>query len=279
MGRRTVGRVITEAGVKVSICLSSDGTSNRNIKYEARHITYKSPTYTTDPNAPQEVFSTRLVEVDHALDHTAQTQYEGWDVANDKIIDTYINSPLARRDALEGVSYEADDLWRKTVAYSADHASDVRLAAHKVKDRKQLVVESDLGRQEIENALWDVLQEMSVAPYPAAVRNNSPPPEFGTDWNVMEANNEGNLSLSADQQAVASLSQAILERFDDLPMSDDEFDEHSDEEPELPNEPEVSAIPEPGAEAEEAHSRKRARMKDPVTTSRFWYPWPDCIEQ
>ncbi|KAF7334122.1 hypothetical protein MVEN_02318000 [Mycena venus] len=184
MSRRTVGRIITEAGVKVrlqlghelarakAICLSSDGTSNRNIKYEARHITYKAPTYDTNPDAPQEAAATRLVEVDHALDHTAQTQYEGWDVANQRIVDTYNNSPLARRDALDGLSYEADDLYRKTVSYAADHASDVRLAAHKVKERKQLVVESDLGRQEItsmsdsevEQALWDVLQEMHDDP-------------------------------------------------------------------------------------------------------------------
>ncbi|KAJ6451745.1 hypothetical protein C8R45DRAFT_763413, partial [Mycena sanguinolenta] len=109
MSRRTVGRVITEAGIKVCIqlghelarakalCLSSDGTSNKNIKYEARHITYKAPTYTTNPDAPQELPSTRLVEVDHALDHTAKTQFAGWDVVNSKIVEAYNNSPLARR--------------------------------------------------------------------------------------------------------------------------------------------------------------------------------------
>jgi hypothetical protein len=71
MHRRTVGRAITEAGIKVrlqlghemvrakggavirtllyffffdivgfqAVCLSSDGTSHRNVKYEARHLT------------------------------------------------------------------------------------------------------------------------------------------------------------------------------------------------------------------------------------------------
>ncbi|KAF8164043.1 hypothetical protein K438DRAFT_1545983, partial [Mycena galopus ATCC 62051] len=152
MNRRTVGRVITEAGIKVrlqlghelarakALCLSSDGTSDRNIKYEARHITYTAPTYSNDPSAPQEAVATRLVEVDHALDHTAQSQFDGWDITNTKLVDVYINSPLRRRDKLEGYAYEADDLWRKTVAYNSDHAADVVLVAQKTKERKQDVV-------------------------------------------------------------------------------------------------------------------------------------------
>ncbi|KAJ7460120.1 hypothetical protein B0H11DRAFT_1736746 [Mycena galericulata] len=179
MSRRTVGRIITEAGIKVrlqlghelarakAICLSSDGTSDHNIKYEGRHMTYSAPTYSTDQNAPQEAFKTRVIEVDHTLDHTAQSQYDGWDITNQKIIDAYINSPLGRRDALEGYSYEKDDLWRKTVAYNSDHASDVRSAARKCAERKQSVIEGDLGQKEIalmteselEDALWDVVQE------------------------------------------------------------------------------------------------------------------------
>ncbi|KAJ7652776.1 hypothetical protein DFH06DRAFT_1093802 [Mycena polygramma] len=180
MSRRTVGRVITEAGIKVrmqlgyelartkAICLSSDGTSHRNIKYEARHLTYAAPTYNSDPNAPQTAFRTRVVEVNHALDHTAQSQYEGWDIVNQKIVDAYTNSPLGSRDLLQGNSWELDDLWRKMVAYNSDHASDVRCAAGKCITRKRSVAESDLGREEIEamteealeEVLWEVVQEM-----------------------------------------------------------------------------------------------------------------------
>jgi hypothetical protein len=155
-----------------ALCLSSDGTSNHNIKYEARHITYTAPTYSTDPNAAQEAVATRLVEVDHALDHTAQSQFDGWDITNAKIIDVYLNSPLARRDALEGFSYAADDLFRKTVAYNSDHAADVVSVAHKTKDRKLALIEGDLGRAklqkmseaEAEKALWDVAREICDDP-------------------------------------------------------------------------------------------------------------------
>lgn len=80
----------------------------------------------------------------------------------------------------------------------------------------------------------------AVAPYPLAARNNSPPPDIGLNWNLMEANNEGNLSLSADQQAVAQIAEGILGRFDELPMSDDEFEERSEGEEEAQNEPEVA---------------------------------------
>jgi hypothetical protein len=93
-----------------AICLSSDGTSHRNIKYEARHLTYAAPTYTVNLNEPQTAFRTRVVDIDHALDHTAQSQYEGWEIASRKIADTYQNSPLSRRDALNGLSYDADDM-------------------------------------------------------------------------------------------------------------------------------------------------------------------------
>ncbi|KAJ7123270.1 hypothetical protein C8R43DRAFT_1148103 [Mycena crocata] len=181
MSRRTVGRVITEAGVKVRIqlghelaplALSSDGTSVRNINYEARHITYEAPTYTSDPTEPQTAFKTRFVEVEHSLDHTAQSQFDGWGIANQKIIETYNNSPLGQRDKIEGVKYERDDLWRKTFSYHSDHAPDVGACARKVEEKKSDVIEADLGKEavgtmtakEIEDELWVVVQEICDDP-------------------------------------------------------------------------------------------------------------------
>ncbi|KAJ7869102.1 hypothetical protein B0H14DRAFT_3083946 [Mycena olivaceomarginata] len=96
----------------------------------------------------------------------------------------------------------------------------------------------------------------------------------------MEANGEGDLSLSADQQAVASIAEAILECFADLPMSDNEFEERSDDEEAPSNEPEVAGQDESDTEdpnPEETRSRKRARTRDATATSSFWYPWPDRI--
>ncbi|KAF8187836.1 hypothetical protein K438DRAFT_1907474 [Mycena galopus ATCC 62051] len=88
----------------------------------------------------------------------------------------------------------------------------------------------------------------------------------------MEANDEGHLSFSAEQQAVASIAEAILESYGDLPISDDEFEERSDNEEPIPDEPQVAENT-----SEESHSRKRTRTKDPAGSSRFWHPWPDRI--
>ncbi|KAJ7145018.1 hypothetical protein C8R46DRAFT_1232351 [Mycena filopes] len=138
------------------------------------------------------------------------------------------------------------------------------------------VTEADIADAGIRNLLSSLTGGV-IAPYPAAVRDNSPAPDFGIDWNLMEANNEGNLAPSADQQAVAAISQGILERFDELPRSDDEFEERSDEEPEVVNEPHIADTNETDPEGSDSQPRKRARTKDETTTSRFWYPWPDRI--
>ncbi|KAJ6520306.1 hypothetical protein C8R45DRAFT_887516, partial [Mycena sanguinolenta] len=184
MSRRTVGRVVTEAGIKVrlqlgyelarakNICLSSDGTSVRNLQVESRHITYTAPTYTSDPNAPQTAVRTRAIGATNALDHTAQTQFEGWEDINRQIYETYMNSPLSKRDSLQGIKFDLNDTWRKMVAYNADHAKDAKKVARLCGDKKAAVVETDFGEAELElmtsaeaeEALWEVVQEISVDP-------------------------------------------------------------------------------------------------------------------
>jgi hypothetical protein len=80
-----------------------------------------------------------------------------------------------------------------------------------------------------------------VQPYPIYKDPESPPaPRIGINWNLMEANNEGDLAMSAEERAVAAIAGTILERFD-LPPSDDEFEERSDaEDSQSEHEPEVA---------------------------------------
>jgi hypothetical protein len=55
----------------------------------------------------------------------------------------------------------------------------------------------------------------------------------------MDANDEGNLAMSADDRGIAFIAHQILDRYD-LPVSDDEFEERSDaEESQSEHEPEV----------------------------------------
>ncbi|KAJ7659052.1 hypothetical protein DFH06DRAFT_906935, partial [Mycena polygramma] len=98
---------------------------------------------------------------------------------------------------------------------------------------------------------------------------------IGINWNLMEANEDAHLSFSADEEAVASLAEAILERFDDPGMSEDEFEERSDDEQPVPDEPKVSVLDEQNTD--EGQPRKRARTKDSAAASSFWYPWTDRI--
>ncbi|KAK6997382.1 hypothetical protein R3P38DRAFT_3416225 [Favolaschia claudopus] len=135
-----------------------------------------------------------------------------------------------------------------------------------------------------EDALRHLLASLSgpgVRPYPeSAYQHPESPPGVGINWNLMEINNEGELAMSADEQAVALIAGNILERFD-LPVSDEEPEERSDSETESLREPEVNEVPK---SAESEHSTrfgppptKRARMQDETGSDRYWFPWPDRI--
>ncbi|KAK6992397.1 hypothetical protein R3P38DRAFT_2570511 [Favolaschia claudopus] len=132
----------------------------------------------------------------------------------------------------------------------------------------------------VSDGLRNLLSSMTggiVPPYSSSAQNeNSGSSSPGIDWHLMEANDDGNLSLSADQQAVATLAETILQHLDDLPESDEEQDERSEDDEET-NEPEVSTSVPNGSDPEQPQPRKRARTTDPAATSEYWFPWPDKI--
>ncbi|KAF8180489.1 hypothetical protein K438DRAFT_1908238 [Mycena galopus ATCC 62051] len=88
---------------------------------------------------------------------------------------------------------------------------------------------------------------------------------------------DADIPLTAEEQGVANIASALLHRYDELPASDDEFDERSDEEDHLdPPEPIVTDVPQ--SEPEGGQPRKRARTRvDEETSSRYWFPWRDRI--
>jgi hypothetical protein len=163
--------------------------------------------------------------------------------------------------------------------------------------------EADIAQDGLRHLLSS-LARGEVQPYPAAANQNilypdSPPRAgIGINWNLMEANNEGDLAMSADERAVAFIAGNILERFD-LPTSDDELEERSDaEDSQSENEPEVAGMgrfpsrmcqgiyiptdaPKSGdsrnGDTSEPRPRKRGRTQDEAATNRYWFPWPDRI--
>lgn len=74
--------------------------------------------------------------------------------------------------------------------------------------------------------------------YPQMTRDSQSRPQLGIDWNLLEATEETELAQSADQQAVAMISQGLLERLDQLSVldnfSEDEVDERSEDEDDPP---------------------------------------------
>ncbi|KAJ7477762.1 hypothetical protein B0H11DRAFT_2234437 [Mycena galericulata] len=65
----------------------------------------------------------------------------------------------------------------------------------------------------------------TVDPYPAP---HAPSLDLGISWNVYDE--DIILQLTAEQQGVADIAGAILHRYDELPESDEEFEERSEDE-------------------------------------------------
>ncbi|KAF9027636.1 hypothetical protein BDZ89DRAFT_889631, partial [Hymenopellis radicata] len=155
---RTVGRAIREGGLfgllqigweisrAESFGTSSDGTTHRGITVESRHITIKAPDYRDsksleDPE--QWKWSTRLLGVERALDHTADRQHAGMvGIARD-ISEIYTNSSLSIRyhDMLSWQDY-----YSKMKFQVMDHASD-GIKAHRADgELKKRIAREDLGK-------------------------------------------------------------------------------------------------------------------------------------
>lgn len=81
-----------------------------------------------------------------------------------------------------------------------------------------------------DNGLRNLLSSLTgnlVDPYPSP---HAPSPNLGISWNLIAMNDDTEIPLSAEQQGVANIASAILQRYDELPASDDEWEERSDAE-------------------------------------------------
>ncbi|KAF8173028.1 hypothetical protein K438DRAFT_1940336 [Mycena galopus ATCC 62051] len=102
-----------------------------------------------------------------------------------------------------------------------------------------------------------------------------PSPANRIVWGLI-GDDEADIPMTAEEQAVAQIASGILQRFDELPGSDDELEERSvasDDHLEEPLVPEIPTSP-----GENTHQpRKRARTTETDTLSKFWFPWHDRI--
>ncbi|KAF6751435.1 hypothetical protein DFP72DRAFT_907726 [Ephemerocybe angulata] len=181
MSRRTVQRCMLEAlaasdiqlveemGQNEGHTLSQDSTSNRSINYQAHQLTMRVPDYDggeTVPD-PKSIPRTRLLRVASTVDHTAPTSVAMWIDLLQASLETYNNSPMARRASK---SFSLRKFAMKMKGMCSDHASAEKAAFDLLKgkmdmlellvflsDRKSALIES-LGGMEKWDELGDVVQ-------------------------------------------------------------------------------------------------------------------------
>lgn len=95
---------------------SSDGTSEKHINYESQHIAFKNPNSRKIATHVLRVFN-----VASSIDHTSETQVEGWKNRITSLADLFNRSPFALRHNQSLFSLE---FARKLKGMNGDHAAD-----------------------------------------------------------------------------------------------------------------------------------------------------------
>ncbi|KAF9233996.1 hypothetical protein BU15DRAFT_53177, partial [Melanogaster broomeanus] len=119
VSQRSIGRIVKEGGVAADVQLvdevlqaqgitfSSDGTTHKNINYQSRHITYTSH---------DGLGITRFAGIQHEVDHTSQTQLDGWKAMIANLYSTY--------NACMNGSLDPRQFMLKVKGFLTDHAED-----------------------------------------------------------------------------------------------------------------------------------------------------------
>ncbi|KAF7371201.1 hypothetical protein MSAN_00755600 [Mycena sanguinolenta] len=134
--------------------------------------------------------------------------------------------------------------------------------------------------QIVDSALRNLLSSFTGEYSRPIPSSTSPPPSNSISWNLLY--DDTDIPLNAEEQAVANIASAILLRYDDLPPSDDEFDERSDDETNLEDTAEPIVTNEPANTCKfdsqhEEQGRKRGTHASTEETSKYWFPWHDRI--
>ena len=100
----------------LAMTMSGDGTTHKNIQFSSRHAAVIPP----DGNPPKDVFLGITPEVNHTTD----TQFEGWKLTIRHLCDVYNGSPMGKV-----VRAEPARIWERLRGYLSDHASDQKKLA------------------------------------------------------------------------------------------------------------------------------------------------------
>ncbi|KAI0819139.1 hypothetical protein BC628DRAFT_1506680 [Trametes gibbosa] len=109
-----------EMSRSLSFTISGDATTNRAVNYEARHILFNLSTPGT-PHTSSPLVHNCLLGVDSSLDHTSESQAQGWTSKLGELVRVYNESPLAKR---RGEQLDLEGCALKLTGMGGDHAAD-----------------------------------------------------------------------------------------------------------------------------------------------------------
>lgn len=130
--------------MSVAFTGSADGTSNKHINYDARHIHLKVPSY--DDSDPEPAHHSWFMGIQSSADQSSEAELEDWDKGFSEILEVYRNSPLSKcsEDFTRTV-----DLWAKMMGMNSDHRSKEKKTACGAKGKKADAIYQLAGEDEL----------------------------------------------------------------------------------------------------------------------------------
>jgi len=154
MSRRTVSRSILEGGIAAKIQLgyevtqakgftgSGDGTSNKHINYEGKHINVAVPSYSSADNTLHH--RNRLIGINSSGDQSGEAGVQEWKNQINDFLKVYLNSPFAKRS---GAFTRLVDILAKFIGMNTDHCSKEKKIARLIGEEKIAAVQELLGEK------------------------------------------------------------------------------------------------------------------------------------
>ena len=135
--------------------LSSNGTSDKHINYESQHLAYANPSTTSETGS----HVIRMLDVSSSVDHTSETQFEGWKESFSNLVELYNASPLAHRLLS---TLLLPELAKKIKGMNGDHTSDQKKTFTLIGAWKHKLTIQDLGEQQMAKKLVSEVGELAA---------------------------------------------------------------------------------------------------------------------
>jgi hypothetical protein len=155
MSQRTVSRAILEGGIAAKIQLgyevtqakgftvSGDGTKNKHVDYEGKHINVAVPSLSNNDDSTVHHHN-RLVGINSSADQSAEAGAQEWKDQIADFLEVYVNSPFSKRS---GAFARLVDILAKLLGMNTDHCTKEKKIARLIGDEKFAAIRVLLGEQ------------------------------------------------------------------------------------------------------------------------------------